>query len=77
MGDIKEVNFRPLNENIPRMLRARADALEDEGLPMTVVLVEYYGNGVTEVFGFGGDLTAGQAYMTLDQGKRKLLDMGV
>ena len=77
MTNIKEVRFRPACEDIPEMLRARADAMDKDGLPMTVVLVEYYGHGVTEVFGFGGDLTPGQAYMTLDQGKRKLLDMGV
>ena len=77
MGDVKEVNFRPLNENIPAMLRNRADEIETEEPPLMVAFVEYYAGGHVEVFGFGGNLSAGQAYMVLDQGKRKLLDMGV
>jgi hypothetical protein len=77
VSNVTEVNFRPASENIPVMLRNRADEIETGEPPLMVAFVEYYAGGHVEVFGFGGNLSAGQAYMVLDQGKRKLLDMGI
>jgi hypothetical protein len=77
MTNVTEVNFEPPCVNIPRMLRERADEIEGGEKPLMVACVEYYAGGHVEVFCFGGNLSAGQTYMVLDQGKRKLLDMGI
>ena len=77
MSNITEVDFSTPAHDIPRMLRQRAKAIENgEVNPISVVLVEYYGHGDTEVYGYGHQLTPGQAYMLLDHGKLHLLDLG-
>jgi hypothetical protein len=78
MTNVTEVNFEPPYVNITRMLRERADAIEKgETSPRHVVLVEYYGGGEAEVFGYGNALSPGMAYMVLEHGKRRMLDIGV